>query len=193
MSSFIVYGLIDPRTKLIRYIGKSCNGLSRPKKVSVYLRGRSYCKNWIRELCDLGLSYEIIVLSECDSDPLLLTEEIWWIAYGRACGWPLTNLTSGGEGAAGVKQSVDNRRKKSEAALGRSVPLSVRERISATLTGRTLPASQVIKMRERRASIDTRTLMSAGIRRSWIHRHAERQQWRIEICIQILKESLGMI
>jgi hypothetical protein len=36
------------------------------------------------------------VFQECDVADLN-TAERWWIAFGRACGWPLTNSTDGGQ------------------------------------------------------------------------------------------------
>jgi hypothetical protein len=50
----------------------------------------------------LELDYEITVL-EAVHDALKLEEaERWWIAFGRACGWPLTNIRDGGYPSAEV-------------------------------------------------------------------------------------------
>jgi hypothetical protein len=56
----------------------------------------SYCRNWVKTLQQEGLDYKITVLEVLKSEVELADAERWWIAYGRACGWPLTNLTSGG-------------------------------------------------------------------------------------------------
>jgi hypothetical protein len=42
------------------------------------------------------MDYEITVLETVRDATELADAERWWIAFGRACGWPLTNLTSGG-------------------------------------------------------------------------------------------------
>lgn len=47
-----------------------------------------------------GMDYEIAIL-ENGTPESLSTQERWWIAFGRGCGWPLTNLTDGGEGTPG--------------------------------------------------------------------------------------------
>lgn len=91
----LIYGLIDPRTLLIRYIGQTTQGMSRPK--AHQKQGSSgYCKNWIANLKHVGLTYEITVLEQLDDPSDLDQAEQWWISFGRACGWPLTNLTPGG-------------------------------------------------------------------------------------------------
>jgi hypothetical protein len=94
-SSFLVYGLIDPRTRLIFYIGLSSSALHRPKQHR--RRSNSGCRDVVHELQKLGLDYEIAVLEEVRAESELPATERWWIAYGRACGWPLTNCTRGGE------------------------------------------------------------------------------------------------
>ena len=97
----LIYGLVDPVTKLVRYIGKSTSGLRRPK-MHKYDRHKSHKVNWMKGLIARGLTYEITVLEYLpmgSSEALLLATEIYWIAYGRASGWPLTNITPGGRGA----------------------------------------------------------------------------------------------
>lgn len=54
--------------------------------------------NWIRSLVKFGLTYDIAILEVIHSADDLPIAERWWIAYARACGWPLTNATDGGEG-----------------------------------------------------------------------------------------------
>lgn len=106
----LIYGLIDPRTLLIRYIGKSVNGLYRPRchKSSAHLKEKTYKNNWIKQLIYEGLSYDIVVLEDTSREEIVQAER-WWIAYGRALGWPLTNLTDGGEGPLGRKISEEQR------------------------------------------------------------------------------------
>jgi hypothetical protein len=47
----------------------------------------------VRSLQRLGL---ITVLETIQTAPDLAKAERWWIAFGRACGWPLTNIMDGG-------------------------------------------------------------------------------------------------
>lgn len=111
MSKYLIYGLIDPRTLLVRYVGKSSTGLLRPNSHRAAARcaaPRGHCGRWINSLHRLGLDYVVVVLEDIvpQLDSLaaaavksrLNDMERWWIAYGRASGWELTNMTSGGDG-----------------------------------------------------------------------------------------------
>ena len=132
--TLLIYGLIDPCTRLIRYVGKSCTGMRRPKKHRL-LAPKSvgpYCENWIRSLLANGLDYEIVVLDTALAKPELSVMERFWIAYGRACGWPLTNLTDGGDGRApGSIASAETRAKMSASRKGRKHSEECRTKLSA--------------------------------------------------------------
>lgn len=131
MTQNLIYGLIDPRTRLVRYIGLSSTGMHRPAfHKSLAPHEQTYKANWIKSLHALVLDYEIVVLEEEPAD--LAQAERWWIAFGRACGWPLTNLTSGGDGSFGYKHE--------EATLakmrGRKLTDAQRAAVSARQRGR---------------------------------------------------------
>lgn len=113
----IIYGLIDPRTKLVRYIGKCTRGLKRAKAHSTKwcLAQPTYSAAWIKTLIAVGLIYEVTILEVTTID-LLSQAERWWISYGRASRWPLTNLTDGGEGAPGMYTSRKLRQARSARA-----------------------------------------------------------------------------
>lgn len=118
----IVYGLVDPRTSLVRYVGRSSNGMQRPKHHRHQLR-KDYRSNWIRELKQHGLSYGIAVLEEYTSPDALGEAERWWIAYGRMSGWPLTNLTDGGDGGTpGYRHTEESKKLMSEGKTGKPRP-----------------------------------------------------------------------
>ena len=131
----MIYGLIDPCTRMIRYVGKSCTGMRRPKKHRL-LAPKSvgpYCENWIRSLLANGLDYEIVVLDTALAKPELSVLERFWIAYGRACGWPLTNLTDGGDGRApGSTASAETRAKMSASRKGRKHSEASRAKMAAS-------------------------------------------------------------
>lgn len=119
----IIYALVDPRTSLTRYIGKSSTGLKRPRNhvlASRLKRDRSHKANWIRELLAAGLAYDIVVLEQVVDSALLDAAERRWIAHGRAQLWPLTNLTEGGDGPTeprpeAVKEKIREACRKPEA------------------------------------------------------------------------------
>ena len=119
---YLIYGLVDPRSKLLRYVGKSTSGLSRPRahlRPSVCAKERNYKSNWIRQLAASGLKPNIVVIQAFDSAELLYRAEQRWISHLRGNGHPLTNLTDGGPGSFGLTASVETRAKLSIARLGR--------------------------------------------------------------------------
>lgn len=66
-SQFLIYGLLDPRTGLLRYIGKSTCGLRRPRMHrSVPKKEGKHKTNWLLQLQREGLEPEIVVL---EGDP----------------------------------------------------------------------------------------------------------------------------
>lgn len=135
----LIYGLVDPRTLLVRYVGKSTNGLRRPRdhRMPSRVRQQTHVACWVRSLHACGLDYEIVVLETCDPDQLCAAER-WWIAFGRACAWPLTNHTDGGDGATGAKRSPEQRQAMRERFLGDKNPakrLEVRASISRASLG----------------------------------------------------------
>lgn len=138
MDECLIYGLADPRTGQIRYVGKSSSGLKRPQAHAKpsELKGRTHKVRWIRELQAEGLTYGVQVLSVCEPDDLD-DAEIFCIAYGRHQGWPLTNATDGGDGQSrGYVPSPEACAKLSAAGRGRSFSAETRAKISAANRGR---------------------------------------------------------
>jgi hypothetical protein len=142
----IIYGLVDPRTWLIRYVGMSTSGATRPAmhRQPHSLRRVSRKNGWLKSLFASGLDYTVVVLDTAWLKESLPRLERFWIAYGRACGWPLTNHTDGGEGKLGCYPDVETRAKMSAAAKGRK-----------------LSAATVARMRGRQFSDETRSRIGA--------------------------------
>lgn len=176
----IIYGLVDPRTQLVRYVGKSTSGLTRPRahRSASGRAAATHSANWIRQLKSLGLDYEIVVLDQGSATELPALER-WWISYGRASGWPLTNLTDGGEGSVGATQSAETRARISAANRGRKRTPEFRARMSVIAKSRSpetlakigaasaaLPAETRarigMQLRGRKASPELRAKLSAA-------------------------------
>jgi len=127
----LIYALRDPRTKRVRYVGKSSKGIKRARRhLCPAIRIRPYhIYNWIRKLLSLGLKPTISVLEILpynSTDDRLSQRERHWIRKLRAQGAKLTNSTTGGEGTRGFKHSLKSRRRMSAAKKGK--PLSAEHR-----------------------------------------------------------------
>jgi DNA-binding XRE family transcriptional regulator len=90
MADFLIYGLRCPETGFYKYIGKSSNGLSRPKS-HLTLSHNNSIRLWVEELRDKGLCPLIDIIEECDSVQLLEREK-YWISYYHNSVYPLMNI-----------------------------------------------------------------------------------------------------
>lgn len=103
-----IYALVDPRDVEIRYIGQTI----RPKeRLQNHCKEKSKChrSHWIQQLRSLGLKPQMHIMEELEESDPWKDREIWWIAYGRAEGWNLTNNTDGGDGVNGLPEETRKR------------------------------------------------------------------------------------
>lgn len=154
---------MDPRTRLVFNVGQSKQGLNRPRQHWYVACGN--CKKYVDELRAAGLKYEVVVLEELQPDQIarwcwwwagmnssaLCDAERWWIAYGRACGWPLTNILAGGPGTAGRQLSLKAKQRISTAAHERWSNPQYRARVVSSLREQSL--SPEARTRSREAAI----------------------------------------
>jgi hypothetical protein len=175
-----IYALTDPRTNLIRYVGKTIKPVRERLAVHLYYARKGAhtgCARWLKGLQDNGLLPEVIILQVVNED--WAAAERHWIAKLRAQGSPLLNHTAGGDGLneyrhtpeaianmrvaqalrfstksnplKGRTRSEEIRLKCSLAQKGREISEEHRERISKALTGKAIPE-------------DVRTKISAALK-----------------------------
>ena len=115
----IIYGLTDPRTEELRYVGMSKNGLKRAKT-----KHDARCRNWEIQLERLGLRPDAFIIEDLPSSTHgeLCEQETFWIGYFRMIGANLTNMTNGGDGVKGSPLSKEHKQKISIAIKGRMSP-----------------------------------------------------------------------
>jgi hypothetical protein len=106
VSNFIIYGLVDPFTKELRYIGKSCSGLIRPRNhfKPSELCHKTHKVHWIKSVLSQNKKPEIVIIEQHDNPELLDEAEQFWIEYYKSIGSRLTNSTNGGKGTLGLIQ-----------------------------------------------------------------------------------------
>lgn len=131
----IIYGLIDPTTKQLRYVGQSCKGVRRAR-AHIYngTHGTNeHKRNWVNKLLDAGLMYEVEVLETVTTRVELDEAEMFYIAYFRSIGCDLLNATAGGSGI--WNPTAETRAKTSAWQKGVPKPEEYREKISKGLVG----------------------------------------------------------
>ena len=105
----IIYGLKDPRDNRTYYVGKTCQSDIRFRQ---HLRGGENGKkdNWLDSLTDEGLIPEMEILEVVEVNADEHERESFWITFGLAMKWPLTNRviplvpTESGIAPEGMKQ-----------------------------------------------------------------------------------------
>lgn len=125
----IIYGLADPRTGALRYIGKTKSSIHRRKMAHIndVRRGRVYIPRhkWISELLLLGLEPEVFEIEHTQD---WREAEQFWIAYFKFVGCELLNATAGGDGICSYRHTPEARARQSAAARARYQRPGERER-----------------------------------------------------------------
>lgn len=121
-----IYGLVDPRTQQLRYIGKTVRQPVRRLATHLWQARKSKRKRhvlaWFSALEAEGLTPEIVEIEVVAPFGDWEEAEQFWIAYFRFVGADLCNLTIGGEGAPGAVIS-EARREKLRARCGVLSPM----------------------------------------------------------------------
>jgi hypothetical protein len=146
-----IYGLVDPETTAIRYIGKSIHPEQRLRN---HINEKYPChrRNWIDSLKKKGLEPGLICLVELKGESANDWQawERMYIAMARRDGWPLVNETEGGDGVpvigdaarrrsiawVGRKHTPESIIKIGNASRGRHHTEENKKRMSEMMTGR---------------------------------------------------------
>lgn len=136
MDTTFIYGLFDPRTNELRYIGKSNNPKTRYNghiyKAIHILSETNHVLNWIRKLLSQGKQPKLVVLEEVSSNEWQEAER-WWIKLCRSLGYNLTNITEGGDAPEMTEESI---KKMSESKKGKKHTEESKKKIGLKSIGR---------------------------------------------------------
>lgn len=123
MAQHIIYGLFDPNTQELRYIGYTSNQTKRycDHHRKARLASKSHKNSWIKSLVSKSQKAEMYILEEYQTAEELPQAEIELIEYYRSIGCDLTNGTNGGEGNNGRKHSDETKMKMSIAHKGKKI------------------------------------------------------------------------
>lgn len=131
----VVYGLIDPRTDCLRYVGKTTNLKKRySRHCNPQRSDRSHRGCWLRGIRNSGLQPVVVVLEEV-AEQDVVDAECFWIASLRAAGADLVNAANGGEGGAtrtGHRSTEAHRANIAKAHLGLRPDQATREKMRWT-------------------------------------------------------------
>ncbi len=132
-----IYGLVDPRTQELRYVGKANNPSQRwYNHLCTTEREHNHKANWIKQLRQIGMKPEWFSIEEVDQSQWQ-EAEIFWIRYFTYIGCNLTNGNEGGMG--GVSPTPEVRQKRSVALRGRPKNPESVEKMRLTKTGKPNP------------------------------------------------------
>ncbi len=118
MSEVFIYSLEDPKTKEIRYVGKTIQKLEKRLTAHIYesKHRRNYKCNWIKKLNKNG-DIPVIKFIDIVSDDDWEFWEMYWIEQFTAWGFNLVNETPGGEG---YRHSEETKEKIKKANSGKN-------------------------------------------------------------------------
>lgn len=110
MDKVFIYGLVDPITDEIRYVGKSNKPNRRFKRHIINSKyKRTYKDKWLLKLLSNDLKPKLIILEKCTKDNWVEREVYHISKYDN-----LTNLTLGGEGLCGYEFTKIHKQRISE-------------------------------------------------------------------------------
>jgi hypothetical protein len=122
MAHGVIYGLHDPLTGELRYIGQTVKAV--PERLASHvcpssLKRHSYLARWLGGLVKRGLSPTWSQLAEAQDQSELDRLEVEFIARARIEGIRLVNQSDGGGGRAGFKLSAETKEKLRVANTGK--------------------------------------------------------------------------
>jgi group I intron endonuclease len=125
MDNVFIYGLIDPKSNLLKYIGKTTNLKRRYQRhISERFLHDSYKDRWVRKLIENG-DKPILILIDTTNKIEWQFWEKFYISYYKYIGCELTNGTNGGDeppSTKGRKHSEESKLKMSNTKKGKPIP-----------------------------------------------------------------------
>src|SRR3989344_4471150 len=97
MNTTFIYILIDPNTKLVRYVGKSNKPKRRYYKHCSKSNKNTHKVNWINKLLNENKKPILEIIDEVPIEDWQFWE-VYWVSQFKTWGFNLTNNTNGGDG-----------------------------------------------------------------------------------------------
>lgn len=120
-----IYGLIDPLTNQLKYVGKSVSPKLRLRKhLSERHKYDTHKDRWLRKLINSNTKPELIIIDVVKECEWVFWEQ-FYISYYKSIGCNLTNGTIGGDqppGTKGRKHTELSKKKMSDSKKGKPIP-----------------------------------------------------------------------
>jgi hypothetical protein len=173
-----IYGLIDPFTFKVRYIGKTMNLKQRFDR-QLNEQSKTYRCNWIQSLRSKGKKPVQVVLQELNDTDDWQAAEKKWIAIAKKYGWDLVNGTDGGDGVVnlpkesrqriadawkGRKHKPETLLRLSEIRKGRVRSESAKDIVSLKMKGRKIEWSDKLQVKLRKFDDETLEAVLADLK-----------------------------
>jgi len=189
-----IYGLTDPTSGSVRYVGVTCQGVKERFRKhcspsEARREGHTHKGRWLASLRSQGLSPGILTLEVCGEN--WADRERHWIASFEN----LTNITEGGDGTVGRRQTEEAKARIANANRGRRHSAEELERMRAAhrdpnrvypkrphkIGSSGVPHTEGTKamLRGRVFSAETRAKMSAAARARVRSPHSEETKARM--------------
>ncbi len=148
-----IFGLVDPRDDVMFYIGQSKVGKKEPDGyIAGAHRGSTSrkVKRYLRHLYHLGLKAYWVEIESCTLETVD-DAEIFWIAFCRATGADITNMTDGGQkNATGYRHTAESKAIISAKSKLKVMSADARRRIGEGTRGRVKTEVELEKLRKPR-------------------------------------------
>jgi len=161
----VIYGLIDPTTNEIRYIGKAIDLYTRIRNhyKPSRLISKTHKNNWINKLLNDGEKPLVVVLEIINQTIELNDAEIKWIKHYKDLGCDLTNGTEGGDGGKMSPESIEkmkltkNLNKQEGFWLNKKFSDEHKKNISESKKGKEISEETKLKLSESHKGLNTWT------------------------------------
>ena len=149
MDTAYIYGLCDPISQQLRYVGKTIN-IERRLREHLLNKRRNHLTCWLWSLVKQDRQPEIFIIEETDKNEWQEAEQ-FWISYFKFIGADLVNGSRGGLGGSnkGHQFSIEGRARinaaTSAACKGKSLSAEHREKLRLAKLGRKQSLEHIIK------------------------------------------------
>lgn len=192
-----IYGLIDPTTGELRYVGKTVKTVEQRRVLHIWQAlnaGRKrHVLAWVAGLLTDGHDPEAVELEVVPAGADWEGVEQFWIAYFRFIGARLCNIAVGGSGAPGVRQSEQAKAARrsikgaAHPSYGKKASERTRQKLSVAAQRKWLDPNWAVDQKRRMAAgrtpeAMTRQIATLAAYHSDPRRHAAAEELRLTAC-----------